>query len=525
MAKPMKTRARRPAPGAVADFAATKADKQEIAASRDGRDITRGWLYPLQLAPVDDTVLLERGGGDYRTYDEVIRDDTVRAAVNQRVHGVIARPWVVRPGGKRAIDKAAADFLQGELDALQWDNVTAQMLSGVFYGFSVAEVIWRADGGKVGIADIRVRNRRRFGFDGESRLRLKTLENPWPGELLPERKFWVARFGADHFDAPYGLGLAHYLYWPVWMKRNALRFWAVYLEKFGTPTVLGRYPGGTSEEEQNKLLAALQAVVRDSTVILPEGMAAELLEATRAGTADHAGFITAMDKAILKVTLGQTATVEGTAGKLGNDSERRDVKDAILKADADMLSASFCDSVAAWLTEWNFPGAAVPQVWRVFDDEDLDRRIVRDKTIFDMGFVPSLKYLTETYGGEWQEKPKPEPVDRNNPTGEPVAKPLANHAETSGSPIHAEPKDADPTPVTAQVAQMQAEARIAWEEILERVQALADEAESLEALRERLLSAYGDLPTDELAEIMAMGFAAADLAGRLDVKEESGDGR
>ena len=64
------------------------------------------------------------------------------------------------------------------------------------------------------------------------------------------------------------------------------------------------------------------------------------------------------------------------------------------------------------------------------------------------------------------------------------------------------------------------------EEALEIVNFLnLNEAESLEALRERLLSAYGDLPTDELAEIMAMGFAAADLAGRLDVKEESGDGR
>lgn len=490
---------------------ADKIEKQEIAASRDGRDITRGWLYPLQLAPVDDTILLQRGGGDYRTYDEVTRDDTVRAAVNQRVHGVIARPWVVQPGGKRAIDKAAAAFLQAELEALQWDSVTAQMLSGVFYGFSVAEIIWRTDGGKVGIADIRVRNRRRFGFDGLGKLRLKTLENPWPGDLLPERKFWVARFGADHFDAPYGLGLAHYLYWPVWMKRNALRFWAVFLEKFGTPTVLGRYPGGTGEEEQAKLLEALQAVQRDSTVILPEGMAAELLEATRTGSADHAGFIAAMDKAILKVALGQTATVEGTAGKLGNDRERERVKDAILRADADVLSAAFRDSVATWLTEWNFPGAAVPQVWRVFDDEDLDRRIVRDKAIFDMGFVPSLKYLTETYGGEWQEKPANAAVGRENP---PKTTDAASHAEP------AEPDD--PTPVTAQVAQMQAEASIAWEDILERVQALADEAESLEALRERLLSAYGDLPTDELAEIMAMGFAAADLAGRLDVVEESG---
>ena len=62
MARTMKRRARRPAPEAVANFAG-KVEKQEIAASRDGSDITRGWLYPLQLAPVDDTVLLQRGGG------------------------------------------------------------------------------------------------------------------------------------------------------------------------------------------------------------------------------------------------------------------------------------------------------------------------------------------------------------------------------------------------------------------------------------------------------------------------------
>ena len=181
-----------------------------------------------------------------------------------------------------------------------------------------------------------------------------------------------------------------------------------------------------------------------------------------------------------------------------------------------MLSASFCDSVAAWLTEWNFPGAAVPQVWRVFDDEDLDRRIVRDKAIFDMGFVPSLKYLTETYGGEWQEKPKPEPVDRNTPNGEPSRGALANHAETSG--------EEDPTPVTAQVAQLFKEGEAAWGEIFDRVNALVEEAESLEALRESLLAAYADLPADALAEVMAMAFAAADLAGRLDVKEESRGG-
>lgn len=493
-------------------MATNAADKREIAASRDGRDVARGWLSGLITAPVDDTVLLMRGGGDYRLYDEVLRDDTVRAAVNQRVHGVIARPWQVQPGGKRAIDKAAAAFLQAELEALQWDAVTAQMLSGVFYGFAVAEIMWRTDGARVGIADIRVRNRRRFGFDGEARLRLKTRANAQPGELLPERKFWVARFGADHFDAPYGLGLAHYLYWPVWMKRNAMRFWAVYLEKFGTPTVLGRYPAGTDATEQSKLLDALQAVQRDAAVILPEGMVAELLEATRTGAADHAGFVAAMDKAILKVTLGQTATVEGTAGKLGAESERGRVKDAILRADSDILSAAFCGSVATWLTEWNFPGAVVPQVWRLFDDEDLDRRIVRDKALWEMGFVPSLKYVTDTYGGEWQEKPAPAPAAVGQPG-------------TAAAASHAEDEHEDQTPVQAHTAQLFDQAAPAWGAVLDRVRDLVDEADSLEALREALLTAYGDLPTAELTEIMAMAFAAAELAGRLDVSDEVARGR
>ena len=31
-----------------------------------------------------------------------------------------------------------------------------------------------------------------------------------------------------------------------------------------------------------------------------------------------------------------------------------------MKADADLLSASFNATIAKWLTEWNFPGAAPP---------------------------------------------------------------------------------------------------------------------------------------------------------------------
>lgn len=491
----------------------SKVELQQIAASRDGRDITRGWLSPLMLAPVEDRILQERGGGDYQLYEDILRDDHVRAGVNQRAHGIIARPWEVQPGGKRAVDRAAADFLRETLEDLEWDRVTLQMLAGVFYGFSVGETLWARDGRYVRLADIKVRNRRRFGFDGEDRLRLRTLAQPMPGELLPDRKFWVANFGADHADAPYGLGLAHYLYWPVWLKRNAFRFWAIYLEKFGTPTTVGKYPSGTEQADQDKLLQAAQAVQRDAAVTIPEGMILELLEASRAGTADHAGFVAAMNEAILMICLGQTATTKGTAGALGGDGERERVKDAILKADADLLCAGFNRTIATWLTDWNFPGAEPPQVWRVFDDEDLDQRVAREKTIVDMGVAkPTLRHIQDTYGGEWEEAaPKP-PVDPGAATTSTASMPTTDFAEPAPrfSP--------DQQAIENLIGAVMPDAVSATAAMGRDIDALIRKATSVEDLQ-ALLAAYLD-ESGPLDEALHQSMVAADLHGRAMVGGE-----
>lgn len=474
-------------------------EKNEIATSENGRDITRGFLNPLTLANFDDSVLLARGG-DLRIYDEVLRDDTVRAAVNQRLHGVIARPWEVVAGGDSPLDKKAADFLRDNLAELQWDLITSQMLSGVFYGYAISEIIWEIEGGKVKIADIKVRNRRRFAFDGAGRLRLKTFENTYPGELMPEKKFWIARFGADHADAPYGLGLAHYLYWPVFLKRNALRFWSIYLEKFATPTVVGKYPLGTTENEQQRLLAALEAIQRDATLIMPEGMQTTLLEATRTGNADHAGFLAMLDKAILKVTLGQTATVEGTAGSLGAENERERVKDAILKADADILSLSFMNSVGAWLTEWNFPGAKLPQVWRVFNDEDLEKRITRDKIIWEMGFAPDVNYITNTYGGTWALRQNlNEPLEEN--------KENADFAESND-------KNEVADFLESNTDKFCEEAMPIFNRNLEKIESVLNESANWDEAQGKLEALYKEfLNDDEWADLMARAFAAFEYGG------------
>lgn len=486
-----------------ADAPPARPELGEVASTLDGRDITRGYVDPMRVELPDDTVLMQRGGGDYTLYREILRDDKVKAALEQRFRAVISRPFEVRPGGDKRIDKQAAKDLESQIKTLNWDRITEMMLYGVFYGYAVAEAMLGLEGNRVVLSGIKVRDRRRFGFDGLGRLRLKTSKQP-EGELLPERKFWAYSCGADHDDAPYGLGLAHWLYWPVWMKRNGIKFWAVYLEKFGTPTGVGWFPPGTSKGEQNKLLAALRAIQRDSAIILPDGMRAELLEATRSGTADHEAFTRMMNEAITILIMGQSASTQGTAGKLGNEDLQGDVRTDITAADADLVCMSFNATIARWLTEWNFPGAAYPQVWRVMDEpEDQAQAAERDERLSHIGYKPTLERITEVYGEGY------EPVGPTPPAPDPAVPVPAEFADP------AKPDDADAldAAIAAELADWQPVMSPLLDPVEAAMRASLEANETAEQFLSRLPALVEQMDADPLADRLARLSAVARMAG------------
>ncbi len=486
-----------------------KPEQNEIATTRDGRDITRGYVDGLPLLPSTDRLLALKGNGDLLIYQEVMRDEQVKACFEQRVRAVVSRPWEVKPGGTKRIDKLAAEFIDEQCKAIRFDSITEKMLYGVFYGYGVGEALYAVENGKVVLdtsrGGIKVRDRRRFGFAPDMSLRLKTSANPL-GEELPDKKFWHFATGSDHDDEPYGLGLAHWLYWPVFFKRSGVKFWLVFLEKFGMPTAVGKYPSGTPKTEQDKLLEALQAIQTDSAIIFPAGMEAELLEATRGGTVDYTALYERMNEAIARVTLGQTASTQGTPGRLGNDDLQGDVRDDIVKADADLVCMSFNATVVKWLTEWNFPGAALPQVWRKCEDEeDSNTTSERDERISKMGFKPTLKYIHEAYGGEWVEiKPSPDAGAPPSPAGgRGAGGEGAQFAETGLDELDAfaEYLAGDWERVT--------------DPLIAPIVALAAEAASFEEFQARLPELIRDMDADKLAEALAQGQFAARLWGRL----------
>ena len=226
------------------------------------------------------------------------------------------------PGRVIDLSKAAADWMREQLQELEWDRITDGMLYARWYGHAVAECLFQPDlvEGKVTLADIRVRDRARFAYANDRGAPFIWRQDLGRWWRLPERKMWTLNTGADHDDSPYGLGLAHYCYWPVFFKRNNIKFWLVFLEKFGMPTAVAKMPAGQYDNVQQraKVRAALQAMASETGVILPEGTEFQFLDAQRSGTQDYDTMRQAMDNSLAKIIIGQTASTQGTPGRLGN---------------------------------------------------------------------------------------------------------------------------------------------------------------------------------------------------------------
>ena len=359
--------------------------------------------------------VLSANGGDMEVFDDLLDDDVAMSNLQQRRLAITSREWEVAPGDPDdARSVQAADDLRAMLKGVGWDRVTGFMHFAVWYGYAVGEAMFTTkdhDGRRiVWLNDIVVPDRRWFGFTVEGELRLSATTLSAEGDALPANKFWTVRTGATHDFAFYGLGLAHWCYWPIFFKRAAIKFWALYLEKYGRPTTAIEYEEGDDDDVKGKRLAAAQQVGHDSAVLVPPGTLKDklqIMEATRSGGANsYKDFVTEQNEALMRVVLGQPGTSKATAqGVGGKQSEVHEgVKDEIVKADSDLISESFGNTIAKWLTLWNHgEDVAPPSVFRVLEDaEDLNTVAERDTKLNGIGIKRTEESVREVYGDGYE---------------------------------------------------------------------------------------------------------------------------
>ncbi|MDA8087612.1 MAG: DUF935 family protein, partial [Nitrospiraceae bacterium] len=219
-----------------------KADKKPILDEVSSQISDPFWSYytgSMLLNP-DQTLRTE---GLQRTdlYEDLLRDPQVRSNMQTRRLAVVGKGWDVDPNGGR---QAIADFCKEAFGAFDFDSARYSSMEGILTGFKASEIMWTQSEGDIWISEMRAKPTRRFSFGLNHELRLLTRHNAYEGDPVPPRKFQVFRMPSDN-GSDYGDGLGSSLYWMVWFKKNALKFWLIFSEKFGAPTALGMYPPGT----------------------------------------------------------------------------------------------------------------------------------------------------------------------------------------------------------------------------------------------------------------------------------------
>ncbi|WP_171182161.1 DUF935 family protein [Ruegeria sp. HKCCD8929] len=320
--------------------------------------------YSDVLHPLDDT-LIERGGGEgLKIYDAIERDTHAWSVLQKRKHKLIGREWIIEPGGEGKDDVAAADFIRDVLSNLPFDQICMDLLDATNKGFAIAENVYTRDGRHIRPEYVTALEQRRFVFDKKWQPRLLTWSSPALGEKLPQRKFFVHRFGVKG-NNPYGLGMGTRLFWPVLFKRNGVGYWMHFLERFSAPIPVGKYVEGRGSQHQRELMNVLQMMNRSSAITVPIGTELDSFEAKRSGTVDYSVWGKFWNTEMSKAVLGETLTTEmGDNGARAASETHADILDALVDSDSDLLSGTLNGTFVRWLCAFNYPNAALPKIWR-----------------------------------------------------------------------------------------------------------------------------------------------------------------
>jgi len=497
----------------------------EYASDDPGVDITRGYLGNIRI---NEDKVLKSVGGKLSVYEDVYRDDRVKSCLQQRITAVTSRDYDVRAGGDSALDKQAAEAAEEMIRSLRFDRLSERfLLQSLLKGWGVGEIIWSLKDSLIWPAAIKIKRSQRFVFAPlhtsqpasnsyedvkralrlESVLRLRTRDKPFEGEDLPPRKFIVHSVGGLDDDNPYGTGLGFWLYWPVRFKREGMGLWLQFIDKFGSPSAKGTYPADADEATKNKMLGALRALRSNSVTAVPEGMAVELIEAAKAGISTHEQLIDRMDQAITTAVLSQTLTTsQGNTGSQALGNVHAGIKDGVAKSDADLLSDTLNETLMYWFTEFNFPGAVPPHIWRDMEDcEDLGSKADRDLKLSQA----SGRNLDQTYVEEQYDVK----------LGEPSSPPMSAGADAAAKGTSASFAEGDPPPdsVDAITDQLEKEAAPITDAMINQVRGLLDEVADLSEFADRLPELLGDMDTGKMAGVMAKAFSVADLTGQYEV--------
>jgi phage gp29-like protein len=421
----------------------------------------------------------------------------------------------------------------GDID--NWHGLIFNMADGILKGFSNTEFEWDYYHSYRIPNNFEHRPPTWFQLAQQDQTQIVLRDQTGKGEPLRPLN-WLQHRHAAKSGYPARMGLVRQLAWPFIFKNYSVRDLAEFLEIYGIPPRLGKYPSGATDGEKQKLLQAVLSIGHHAGGIIPKGMEIEFAEAAKGGGADP--FMTMMswcERTQSKAILGQTLTAEaGNVGSQALGNVHNEVRNEIRDHDLNQIASTLNQQLILPMYQLNgksFTGDPRRKPRLVFDTQEAE-----DLKLWSEA-IPALinvgVQVPRSYAHQKLRIPEPEKGEDilAMPTHQVVndIKQDVKQGKISDSAaalklafaaLKAKPRQAlaqDGAEVFT--ARLKDQAAPAFNKIMQPIEDLVQNADSLDGLMAQLLELEDQLDPTEYQEVLAQAFAASELSGRFDVSE------
>lgn len=265
------------------------------------------------------------------------KDTHLFAELSKRRLAVQSVPWdVAPPPNASAQEKKDAEMLDEYLKGADWfDAMLFDATDAILKGYSCQEIEWGRIGRAFVVNKVIWRDAAHFCLNPQDFSELRLRDGSVEG-LAFQPFGWVVHRARSRTGYAGAQGLVRTLIWPFIFKNYSVRDLAEFLEVYGLPMKVGKYPSGATDGQKAALMRAVMEIGRRTGGIIPTGMSLEF-EAAASGQADP--FLAMMqwgERSISKAILGGTLTTDAGdkgARSLGevHDEVRKEIRDADLR--------------------------------------------------------------------------------------------------------------------------------------------------------------------------------------------------
>jgi len=218
---------------------------------------------------------------NYDTYDEMRFDDQVKAVMALKKSIVVGSGWNIVSENEEISEYITDNLENLNNEALEetFEEILFDILSAYDYGFSLSECIYELnEQGLYQVKTIKVRPPHSFRFEIDDKGNVvKIIQSTNTGDVEFEPNKFMHLAYQMEFGNPYGTSDLKSAYLPWKIKKFFIKMFAKYGERFGTPTIHGKYEDSANKEDIDKFFEILKSIQNNTVLATPKSADVEFI--------------------------------------------------------------------------------------------------------------------------------------------------------------------------------------------------------------------------------------------------------